>query len=35
MEDNSEEAAIEAGKLLTKEILYNTQDFTGLIKEVD
>ena len=29
--DGSDEAAIEAGKLLVKEILYNTDDRTGLI----
>jgi hypothetical protein len=27
--------AIEAGKLLVQEILYNTQDNTGLLKEVE
>ena len=31
--DGSDEAAIEAGKLLAKEILYNTQDNTGLLNE--
>ena len=30
-EDGSDEAAIEAGKLLVKEILFNTDDRTGLI----
>lgn len=33
--DGSEEAAIKAGELLVKEILDNTQDNTGLIKEVE
>lgn len=33
--DGSNEAAIEAGKLLTQEILYNTQDNTGLINEIN
>lgn len=32
--DGSEEAAIEAGKLLVKEILENTDDRTGLLKEI-
>ena len=32
--DGSDEAAIEAGKLLVKEILENTEDNTGLIKEI-
>jgi hypothetical protein len=31
MEDGSESAAIEAGKLLVKEIFENTDDRTGLI----
>lgn len=31
MKDGSDEAAIEAGKLLVKEILFNTEDRTGLI----
>ena len=31
-EDGSDEAAIEAGKLLVQEILFNTEDRTGLIK---
>ena len=30
-----DEAAIEAGKLLVKEILENTEDNTGLINEID
>jgi len=30
--DGSDEAAIEAGKLLVQEILFNTEDRTGLIK---
>ena len=29
--DGSDEAAIEAGKLLVQEILFNTEDRTGLI----
>lgn len=33
MEDGSEEAMIEAGKLLTEEIIDNTQDNTGQITE--
>ena len=33
--DGSNEAAIEAGKLLVKEILENTEDNTGLINEID
>ena len=33
-EDGNEEAAIEAGKLLTYEILDNTQDNTGLIDKI-
>lgn len=33
--DGSNESAIEAGKLLVKEILENTEDNTGLIKEID
>lgn len=32
--DGSDEAAIEAGKLLTTEIMENTEDRTGLIKEL-
>lgn len=32
--EGTDEAAIEAGKLLVKEILHNTKDNTGLIKEV-
>lgn len=32
--DGSEEAAIEAGKLLVEEILENTDDRTGLLKEI-
>ena len=35
MEDGSEEAALEAGKLLVEEILNNTEDRTGLIDEVE
>ena len=31
-EDGSDEAAIEAGKLLVQEILFNTNDRTGIIK---
>ena len=34
MEDGSEEAALEAGKLLADEILNNTEDRTGLLNEV-
>jgi len=34
-EDGDEEAAIEAGKLLTYEILENTQDNVGLIKKIE
>ena len=34
MEDGSENAAIEAGKLLVKEIFENTDDRTGLIKQL-
>lgn len=34
-EDGSDEAAIEAGKLLVEEILSNTEDRTGLIDEVE
>ena len=30
-----DEAAIEAGKILVEEILYNTKDYTGLIDKVD
>ena len=33
--DGSDEAAIEAGKILVKEILENTVDNTGLINEID
>jgi hypothetical protein len=32
MKDGSDNAAIEAGKLLVKEIFENTDDRTGLIK---
>lgn len=35
MEDGSDEAAIEAGKLLVDEILNNTEDRTGLLNEVE
>ena len=35
MKDGSAKAALEAGKLLVEEILYNTIDNTGLIKEVE
>lgn len=35
MKDGSDEAKIEAGKLLVKEILSNTQDKSGLIKSID
>ena len=35
MEDGSEEAALEAGKLLVEEILNNTEDRTGLLDEVE
>ena len=31
--EGTDEAALEAGKLITQEILYNTHDNTGLIKE--
>lgn len=34
MKDGSDEAAIEAGKLLVKEILFNTDDRTSLIEQV-
>lgn len=34
MQDGSEEAALEAGKLLADEILNNTEDRTGLLNEV-
>lgn len=34
VKDGSDEAAIEAGKLLVREILENTEDNTGLIKEI-
>lgn len=33
--EGTEEAAIEAGKLLVKELLHNTVDNTGLLKEVE
>lgn len=33
-ENNKDQLAIEAGKFLVEEILYNTKDNTGLIKEV-
>ena len=32
--DGSDEAAIEAGKLVTEEIMKNTQDNSGIIKKV-
>lgn len=35
MEDDSDEAAIEAGKLLVHEILENTVDNTGLLNKID
>ena len=35
MKDGSAKAALEAGKLLVEEILHNTIDNTGLIKEVE
>ena len=35
MEDGSDNAAIEAGKLLVKEIFENTDDRTGLIKDLE
>jgi hypothetical protein len=35
MEDGSDEAALEAGKLLVDEILNNTEDRTGLLNEVE
>lgn len=35
MKDGSDEAAIEAGKLLVQEILYNTDDKTGLLDKVE
>lgn len=35
MEDGSENAAIEAGKLLVKEIFENTDDRTGLLKDLE
>lgn len=35
MEDGSDNAAIEAGKLLVKEIFENTDDRTGLIKQLE
>lgn len=35
MKDGSPKAALEAGKLLTEEILRNTTDNTGLLKEVE
>jgi len=31
--EGTDEAALEAGKLITEEILHNTHDNTGLIKE--
>ena len=34
MEDGSDEAAIEAGKLLVREILENTVDNTGLLNKI-
>lgn len=34
MKDGSDEAAIEAGKLLVKEILFNTDDRTSLIEQI-
>ncbi|MGYP000749932642 len=35
MQDGSDEAAIEAGKLLVYEILENTVDNTGLLNTVE
>jgi hypothetical protein len=35
MEDGSDEAAIEAGKLLVHEILENTVDNAGLLNKVE
>jgi hypothetical protein len=35
MKDGSDEAMIEAGKLLVSEILENTQDNTGQLTEED
>jgi len=35
MEDGSDNAAIEAGKLLVKEIFENTDDRTGLLKSLE
>ena len=35
MEDGSDEAAIEAGKLLVHEILENTVDNTGLLNKIE
>jgi hypothetical protein len=35
MNDGSDNAAIEAGKLLVKEIFENTDDRTGLIKDLE
>lgn len=35
MKDGSDEAALEAGKLLVEEILNNTEDRTGLIQEIE
>jgi len=35
MKDGSDNAAIEAGKLLVKEIFENTDDRTGLIKQLE
>jgi len=34
MKDGSDDAAIEAGKLLVKEILFNTDDRTSLIEQI-
>ena len=34
MKDDSDEKAIEIGKLLVQEIFHNTQDNTGLIEEI-
>lgn len=35
MKEGTDEAALEAGKLLVHEILFNTEDNTGLIKEIN
>lgn len=35
MKEDTDEAAIEAGKLLVQEILHNTEDRTGLLNEVE